>query len=254
MTTKIPSPLFSIITVTFNAERTLGATMESVGCQTFRDYEHIIMDGCSTDGTLAIAEHLGTPATRVFSSPDHGIYDAMNKAMGKARGKYLVFLNAGDHFYDADTLARMAEAADGADIVYGQTVLVDANDTILGPRHLTAPATLDASSFKNGMLVCHQAFAPRRAIAPLYNTEFKFSADYEWCIRCLQLSRHNAYAGDHPLIRYLSEGMTTRNHRASLAERFRIMSRYYGFWPTLGRHLSFVKRYVSRRRTAPNKQ
>lgn len=248
-------PLFSIITVTYNAGETLGPTIKSVNSQNFNDYEHIIMDGCSKDRTLTIARENATDRTKITSSPDHGIYDAMNKAIGVAEGKYLIFLNAGDSFYDENTLARLAEGTTGdPGVVYGQTVLVDAGGNILGQRHLTAPATLDAYSFKDGMLVCHQAFVARFDIVPLYNTDYRFSADYEWCIRCLQSSERNVYVGETPVIRYLSEGMTTKNHRKSLIERFRIMSEYYGFFPTLGRHLGFVTRYFKRRRTAVNSQ
>lgn len=255
MLTETNTPLFSVITVTFNAKSTLEPTMTSVANQKFKDFEHIIMDGCSTDGTLEIAERLKTPATKIISSPDHGIYDAMNKAIGVAGGKYLIFLNAGDRFYDSDVLGRMAKAAQSSPgVIYGQTVLVDNDNNILGPRHLTAPPVLTADSFKEGMLVCHQAFGARQDLVPLYNTSYRFSADYEWCIRCLQVSEHNVYVGDLPVIRYLSEGMTTKNHRKSLAERFRIMSHYYGFLPTVARHLGFMTRYLKRRKKAVNAQ
>jgi hypothetical protein len=73
--------------------------------------------------------------------------------------------------------------------------------------------------------------------------KYRFSADYEWCIRCLQHSRRNAFI-DEPLIDYLAEGVTTANRRKSLIERFHIMAYYYGFWRTLWRHLGFVGRFV----------
>ena len=244
------SPLFSIVTVTFNAADTLERTMESVAEQTATDYEHIIMDGVSRDATISIAERLATPLTRIYSSPDHGIYDAMNKAFGIARGKYIIFLNSGDAFYDADTLARYVEAANAGSnpgIIYGQTVLVDNDNNIIGRRHLRAPEKLNLASFSNGMTVCHQAMAVRHDIAPLYDTMYRFSADYEWAIRILQHSEVNTYLGDTPVIRYLAEGMTTRNHRASLKERFRIMCKYYGTMPTIARHAKFIVRYGLRR-------
>ena len=255
MTTTASSPLFSIITVTYNAQDTLESTMKSVSEQKFSDYEHIIMDGCSSDETLNIAGRSKTPRTRIISSPDHGIYDAMNKAIGVAEGRYLIFLNAGDMFYDSESLYRMARKTDSSPgVIYGQTVLVDRENKVLGPRHLTAPENLTADSFKDGMLVCHQAFGARRDLVPLYDTAYRFSADYEWCIRCLQVSEQNAYVGEKPLIRYLSEGMTTKNHRKSLMERFRIMSHYYGFFPTVGRHIGFLARFLKRRKNAVNAQ
>lgn len=83
-------PLFSIITITFNAAGTLPATLKSVERQTFTDYEYLIVDGASTDGTVAIAQH-SAAVSSVTSEPDKGLYDAMNKGLRKARGCYLVF-------------------------------------------------------------------------------------------------------------------------------------------------------------------
>ncbi|MDE6344110.1 MAG: glycosyltransferase, partial [Muribaculaceae bacterium] len=80
-----------------------------------------------------------------------------------------------------------------------------------------------------------------------YNTDYRFSADYEWCIKCLQHSRHNIYAGDEPLIEYLNEGTTTRNRWRSLMERWSIMSTYFGLWITVYRHLGFVARALKRK-------
>lgn len=244
------APLFSIITVTYNAAATLERTMRSVAAQDCDDYEHIIMDGVSTDNTVSMAETLAGKRTRIFSSPDEGIYDAMNKAMSHARGRYLIFLNAGDKFHAKDTLsivARAAEATPDASVIYGQTDLVDDSGKYLGPRHLTAPEVLTVASFKHGMLVCHQAFIVRRDIAPHYDTRWRYSADYEWCLKCLKRSSENVYV-DCTLIDYLAEGMTTANHRASLVERFKIMSKYYGFLPTVWRHAGFWLRNRRRRR------
>ncbi len=101
------------------------------------------------------------------------------------------------------------------------------------------------------MLVCHQSMAVLRRIAPLYNTRYRFSADYDWCVRCLQHSRRNVYTG-RIMCDYLSEGMTTANRRASLVERFRIMSHYYGFFSTLARHFGFMRRFIRYNKTMSN--
>lgn len=243
-----PHPLFSIITVTYNAEETLPATLESVACQTFRNYEHLIVDGASSDSTMAIAGKFDNPNLRCFSSPDNGIYDAMNKGLADAEGAYVIFLNAGDRFHSPDTLAHIADTIMSHNfpgLVYGQTDIVDASGARIGPRHLTAPANLTLKDFAQGMLVCHQAFVALRRITAPYNLHYRFSSDYEWCIRVLQHSRHNILL-DEVIIDYLNEGTTTRNHRRSLMERFRIMSYYYGFFPTLMRHFKFLGRYLKR--------
>lgn len=248
-------PLFSIITVCYNAAGTIGRTLKSVDAQTFTDYEHLIVDGASTDGTQALVQSLPNGARRMTSEHDAGLYDAMNKGLSFASGKYVIFLNAGDAFHDADVLADYARAIAAGDypaVVYGQTNLVDDKGKYVGPRHLTAPDHLDLQSFAEGMVVCHQAFVALRRITPGFNPRYRFSADYEWCIKCLQHARHTVGLGDRVTIDYLAEGMTTRNLRASLRERFAIMCKYYGFWPTLGRHFRFAIRGLKRKIKNPS--
>ena len=106
---------------------------------------------------------------------------------------------------------------------------------------------LDADSFKAGMLVCHQAFMVRRALAPDYDLSYRFSADYDWCIRCLRRTVPERCVRLGVTIDYLSEGLTTRNHGASLRERFAIMGRHYGFATAVWRHLGFIPRAAARK-------
>ncbi len=243
-------PLFSIITVSYNAASTLPATLASVREQTCRLYEYILIDGASADNTVKLASESGIEPMTIISEKDKGIYDAMNKGLGIATGDYVIFLNAGDSFHNAHTLQLIADAImdnDYPGIVYGQTQIVDSSRKRIGDRHLTAPADLTLDSFKNGMVVCHQAFIVLHKLVDNYDTRYRFSADYEWCIRCLQRSQRNCYI-DRILIDYLSEGVTTANHRASLLERFRIMSHYFGFFPTLFRHVGFFIRNLRRKK------
>lgn len=244
------APLISIITVTFNAQATIECTINSVdnqvGLSRVSDFEHIVMDGNSSDATLDILSLHDAPHRQVVSEPDKGIYDAMNKALDLARGKYLIFLNAGDAFHSSDTLVKIKQAIISNDypgIVYGQTNLVDKEGNFMAPRHLTAPRKLTYESFAQGMTVCHQAFVVLARIAPHYDKRYRFSADYDWCIQCLQHSRHNVYLPD-VMIDYLSEGVTTANRFKSLRERYRIMCFYYGFCQTTLRHIKFLFRYL----------
>ena len=241
-------PLFSIITVTYNAAATVVRTIESVDSQTFSDYEQIIVDGASTDNTLSLIAE--SERRQIQSEPDKGLYDAMNKGIKLARGQYLIFLNAGDKFHDARTLSRIARAIQTEDslpdIVYGQTAIVDNEGNFIGERHLRAPRDLKFKDFARGMLVCHQAFIVRRDIAPTYDLSYRYSADYEWCLRCLQKSRSNVFIDDY-IVDYLNEGVTTANHKKSLHERYDIMCKYYGTFPTALRHLWFAIRALKRK-------
>ena len=213
-----PTPKFSIITVTYNAEAVLEDTIQSVISQTYHHVEYIIIDGASKDRTLAIAERYRDRITLLVSEPDKGLYDAMNKGIHLATGDYLCFLNAGDSFHEDDTLQQMV-------------------------RRLSAPEVLTWKSFRQGMLVCHQAFFAKRSLAVPYDMQYRFSADCDWCIRIMKKARtlHNTHL---TLIDYLEEGMTTQNQKASLRERFRIMAKHYGLISTVAHHAWFVFRLL----------
>lgn len=253
----------SIITVTYNAEATLERTLQSVVQQTYSEIEHLIIDGASTDHTLEIVKRYNYELLRntasalplrglggYISEPDKGLYDAMNKGLQRATGDYLCFLNAGDKLHSKETLAHIvASISDGSPIgvIYGDTQIVDAQGNFLRNRRLTPPEHLTWKSFKDGMLVCHQAFYINRQIALPYDMTFRFSADFDWCIRCMKEGEkqgmQNLYVHE-PLADYLAEGMTTANHQASLKERFQIMAKHYGLLPTIGQHIWFIFRVL----------
>ena len=247
------NPLFSIITVCRNAADVILPTLQSVDNQTCRLFEHIIVDGASTDTTMQIVHSHASPLRRVVSEPDRGIYDAMNKGLCMATGDYVLFLNAGDRLHAANTLQLYADAIlahDYPGIVYGQTDIIDAEGHRIGPRHLEAPENLTLGSFSEGMVVCHQAFVALRRIATGFDTRWRFSADYDWCIRCLQHSRRNV-AVNAVTADYLQQGTTTENRRRSLMERFKIMCYYFGTLPTIRRHIGFVVRAMRHRDGSP---
>ena len=242
-----PKPLISIITITYNAAREIEPTMISVAQQEFRDYEHIVVDGASTDDTLTIVR--GFADVRILSEPDNGLYDAMNKGLALARGRYVLFLNAGDTFHSNKVLGRYAERAMRNDhIIYGDTVIVDSDRHIVGKRHLTAPVSLTFESFSKGMLVCHQAFMVRRELAPNFDTQYRFSADYDWTVKCIKASDPRRCSNLNLIaIDYLKDGLTDKNKLKSLRERYRIMSRHYGAARTFLNHLGFIGRALRRR-------
>lgn len=243
-----PMPKFSVITVTYNAAGVLEDTIQSVISQTYHHVEYIIVDGASTDGTMAIVDRYRSRIHTVVSEPDRGLYDAMNKGMALATGDYLCFLNAGDCFHEDDTLQQMVHTLHGTelpDVMYGNTAIVDAEGHFLRMRRLSPPDQLNWKSFRQGMLVCHQAFFAKRSLAVPYNLTYRYSSDFDWCIRVMKKAQSFHYTR-LTVIDYLEEGLTTRHHRASLKERFRIMSRHYGLVSTLCYHAWFVLRAMVR--------
>ena len=259
---------FSIITISYNAEAVIARTLESVLSQTYEKVEHLIIDGASTDKTLSIVEDYKRRSDAsgmghkviIQSEPDHGIYDAMNKGLTQALGDYVLYMNAGDFFPSADTLEQIARSCKLNDlpfeqlpaVLYGNTDIVDSEGHYLHPRRLQPPEHLTWRSFRHGMLVCHQAFYARTDIAKnlQYNTEYRYSADVDWCIRVMREGERAGlplYNINKVVACYTEEGATTRHHKESLKERFRIMCRHYGTLPTIGRHLGFIPRYLRRR-------
>ena len=241
----------SIITAAWNSAATIEDTLRSILAQTYQDWECIVIDGASSDGTRNILRSYETRFNgrlHWISEPDQGIYDAMNKGIKAATGEYLVFLNAGDSLYAPDTLKKLHDfiGENRPDILYGETAIVDSDRRFIAMRRLKTPEKLSWKSFRMGMLVCHQAFIVRRELAPLYDLSYRFSADFDWCIRCMKKAR--TIANTHlTLINYLNEGVTTRNHKASLKERYRIMVKYYGFISVSLLHLWFAARYYTTR-------
>jgi glycosyltransferase involved in cell wall biosynthesis len=119
--------LFSILTITFNAQAYLKETLDSVLSQSFSDYEHIVWDGGSRDKTLEIIQSY--PHVKCFQGSDSGISDAMNRAASKASGRYLIFLHADDLFYDNTTLQRLSEDLQRHEYpewLYGRSLMINA--------------------------------------------------------------------------------------------------------------------------------
>lgn len=238
--------LFSIITVTYNAGRWLEGTILSVLSQSYPHIEYIIIDGGSTDETLSIIRQYEAGISRWVSEPDKGLYDAMNKGLEKATGEYVWFINAGDKINTADTVqqmvARLQKRKSLPDIIYGETTVLDENGKNLGMRRLRAPRKLTWKSFRMGMLVCHQSFIVRQEAAPLYDLQYSYSSDFDWCIRCMKTAKA-IYNSNMILSNFLDGGVSTVRRKASLKERYAIMCNYYGKVPVSLLHLWFAARF-----------
>lgn len=130
---------YSIITVNYNNREGLRKTIESVIHQTYRDFEYIVIDGGSTDGSSDVLQEYNEHITYWVSEKDKGIYNGMNKGIAKATGDYLNFMNSGDCFYDENVLLRLAEKNLSQDIIVGRDYHYNAKTqkgfaTILPPR------------------------------------------------------------------------------------------------------------------------
>ncbi|MGF7041534.1 glycosyltransferase family 2 protein [Mucilaginibacter lappiensis] len=229
------NPKLSVITIVYNNVRDIERTMLSVLGQTYTNIEYIIVDGLSNDGTLQVINKYQDRISKLISEKDNGIYDAMNKGLAVATGDYVIFMNSGDEFYAADTVANVFAAADDADIYYGETEMIDDNGQSLGQRRHQAPVAFTWRDFKYGMSISHQAIYIRRTLTEPYDSRYQLSADIDWIISAAKKARKIVNVNQY-VAKYLVGGMSKKKHRQSLQERFNIMKRYYGLVPTVLNH------------------
>ena len=172
-----PSPLLTVITVTYNAAEFLEGTMESVLAQSESGIEYLLIDGGSRDGTVDIIRKYEDRLAPWISEPDEGIFNAMNKGIGRARGRWINFMNAGDSFHDADAVRDMGLAERSSRcLVYGDTF-----------EHGAVNRAKPLSVLKHGdIMAVHQSmFFNREMLGDrlLHDESYKFYGDYEVVLR-----------------------------------------------------------------------
>lgn len=181
------NPLISVITVCLNSEKTLANTIESVISQTYKNKEYIIMDGNSTDGTIELAKKMceGADFVKIFSEPDDGTFYAMNKAIDKAQGEYIIFINADDKLYDCSILEKLTANLDkDTDILYGDMEVFDTRSScthIEKQDNLSYGKLIVSSLYHPCLLVRKKLFTQFGN----FDTTYKITADYDWGLRML---------------------------------------------------------------------
>ncbi|MEI6435746.1 MAG: glycosyltransferase family 2 protein [Bacteroidota bacterium] len=179
----------SIITITYNSEKTIRDTIESVLNQSYKNIEYIVVDGKSKDGTCDIIRSYGVRITQFVSEKDNGLYYALNKGIGLATGDVVGFLHSDDIFASTETIKMIAEAFTKfkVDSVYGDLVYVDQNDTNKIIRFWRS-RKFSRSRALTGWMPPHPTFYVKREVYVKYggfNTSFRISADYESILRFL---------------------------------------------------------------------
>ena len=177
-------PLFSVIVVCLNPGAKLGETLESIRQQDFKDYEVIIKDGLSTDGSLDGAiDGFPEGKVRLIREKDRGIYDAMNQAVGQAKGAYVYFLNCGDRFYSGQVLSQMAELIGQRHLAKG-VYYGNIFERLTGQRVASNPHMDAFGCYRN--VPCHQAcfYSKELLLAHPFDCGYRVRVDYEqflWC-------------------------------------------------------------------------
>jgi putative colanic acid biosynthesis glycosyltransferase len=232
--------LISIVTVNLNDAPGLRATAASVVAQQYREREWLVIDGGSTDRSQEVIEAFAAEIAFSSSAPDRGVYDAMNRGLRRARGAYVVFMNAGDRFAEPTSLGRIAAALDvesGPDLLLGGTML-----HLPSGRQIYRPPRAAVPGLRFGPPAYHQAIAFRRAAHRLvpYDLVLRVSADYG-AIAALIARGASARRLDRPLAirRCDPDSLSERETRRRFADFVRVQREILGKpWPEIAVNLA----------------
>jgi glycosyltransferase involved in cell wall biosynthesis len=216
---------FSIITVCLNEAKSIRATCDSICSQSYIDFEWIVIDGGSTDGTIEILRDYEGSIDCLISEQDSGIYNAMNKGARKSTGEYLIFMNGGDRFACADSL-ELSSQAHGAQMLYGDVYFGDASGDVE-----TYPDVVE-SGYMLSKMIPHQATFYERATFEAvggYDESFKIAADYDLYVRLFEIERISHQHIPHPIAIFDLEGISNSKEFRQLRKRenHRIRKQYF---------------------------
>ena len=226
------NPAISVITVCYNSAPLLENTIESVLNQKSASVEYIVVDGASTDETFKILARYKAQIDTLISEPDNGIYDAMNKGINAAKGKYILFLNAGDTLCDKSLKQIESQVETDLDVYYfGYFNVITVRDSRLifeGPRCFNL--SHEIPTCHNAMAISKEAFNRYG----LYDISYRLCADYEWL--CRNNTTLKTEYCDKKLLYYLLGGISELNELTVLKEKAVISKRYFG-WTAFAWHI-----------------
>ena len=216
--------MFSIVTVSYNSVNLIEQTIRSVISQDFTDYEYIIVDGSSNDGTKKIINKYIKSINKYISEPDEGIYFAMNKAIDLANGKFINFLNCGDTLNSERALSIIADS------IESNTKIISCDFNIVKKKNLrqiiAKPLTI--KNLKIDFISCHQAIYLENS-GIKYNTKLKIRSDYLWVIENVKkLKENNIKHINLNLINYTQDGYSFNNYFLSIIELIRVQFISFG--------------------------
>jgi glycosyltransferase involved in cell wall biosynthesis len=204
----------SIITISYNDKNVITETIESVLSQNYRDFEYILIDGGSNDGSLEIIKSYGNKIENIISENDSGIYNAINKGIKVAKGEVIGLIHAGDVLYDSNVLSKIADSfiKYQTEIIYGHSIVYK-KDRIRINRKNISPKYKD-NLMKLGWFPSHQSTYFKSSIFlqhGYYNEDYKIAADYEFLLRLLYVHKVKPVMVDFFLIKFYLGGESSKS-------------------------------------------
>jgi glycosyltransferase involved in cell wall biosynthesis len=198
----------SVVTVCRNSEKTIRHTLESFLQQTHPHKELVVVDGASTDDTLAIVRSFADASFKILSEPDRGLYDAMNKGLARFTGDAVGFLNSDDRFKDRFSLTRIAAALEDSDIVFADLDFVQDHENRNVTRRWRG-SPFRKGAFRQGWMPAHPTFYVRRPVVDTvgrFDLSYPIASDYDYMLRALELTDFRSRYLDVSLVEMMAGG------------------------------------------------
>lgn len=215
--------MISIIIPTYNSAKTINRCLDSIVAQTYKDYEVLVMDGVSKDDTLSLVQSYNDSRIRIYSKPDKGIYDAMNKGIKRAKGDWLYFLGSDDYLYDNHVLEEVAnELSNRYDVVYGEVYAPQLTDKHRGEWEL--------SQIEYNR--CHQSIFYKKTLFKkygLYSLKYPILADFAFNLRWLFDKSVNAKYINRIIADYSAGGTSDRKDDITFEQDYELLILKYGW-------------------------
>lgn len=236
---EIDGPLISVITVVRNGASVIAECIESVLAQGIESLEYIIVDGASTDGTLEVIRRYGDAISLCISEPDSGLYDAMNKGLRLARGRYIHFLNADDRYVESHTLRKLLPQLDENTVCYGAMIYQEEDGR---QRCLGAPFSWDRELIESH-IPQPALFVPSKLYRELgeFNLEYRIAADYDMVLRLAR--RFPVRFVDQPVTLMMAGGISYTQMGSTFKEAARVSIRHGR--PVLAARLTYLRHMLT---------
>jgi len=218
-------PKVSVITVVFKNPSGLQVALESVRSQSYKNIEHIVVDGGGCPETVTLLKKMAHPGLRWVSESDKGIYDAMNKGIEMAEGDWVNFMNGGDTFSSSSIVSKAFESETHKDkvLLYGSVY----SDSVLVKPHPIAV-------LRNGLIMaCHQSmFFNKAGLGELFKYDLRYPiyGDYELVNRIYMIHFDRFAQLDFPIANFEGGGVSSRVSRQKRKDKYLILLRHYGIW------------------------
>jgi glycosyltransferase involved in cell wall biosynthesis len=216
----------SIIVVSLNTKNQFLKTIESINRQSYKNYEIIVVDGNSSDGTSKIITNMKNNFSKVIIEKDKGIYDAMNKGAHLAKGEWTMFLNSGDIFNNNHILTNIFKKSfENKDIIYGDTIVKQKNIKYLVPSSIFSKTT-------SIMPFCHQSVIVKTDIVRKnkFSLKYKYSSDFDFFSRCF-VRKKIFYNLNLTIATVLAKGLSDNSRQKVYSENIKILTKYnYSFF------------------------